>query len=42
MFIDQRELEITPGDVLLKVKALGINRAECLHRQGKYKINRPA
>ena len=23
------------------MKALGINRAECLHREGKYKINRP-
>jgi NADPH:quinone reductase-like Zn-dependent oxidoreductase len=41
MFIDQRNIEIHPGEVLFKVKALGINRAECLHRQGKYKINRP-
>lgn len=41
MFIDQRNIDILPGEVLFKVKALGINRAECLHRQGKYKINRP-
>jgi NADPH:quinone reductase-like Zn-dependent oxidoreductase len=26
----------------MKVKAIGINRAECLHRQGKYKIGKPA
>ena len=26
----------------MKVKALGINRAETLHRKGAYKINRPA
>lgn len=41
MFIDQRDINVEQGELLLKVKALGINRAECLHRQGKYKINRP-
>lgn len=42
MFLDERELVPGEGEVLLKVRALGINRAETLHRQGKYKINRPA
>jgi NADPH:quinone reductase len=42
MFLDERDLVPAEGDVLIKVKALGINRAETLHRQGKYKINRPA
>lgn len=41
MFLDQRELEVAPGEVLMKIKALGINRAETLQRQGKIKINRP-
>jgi NADPH:quinone reductase-like Zn-dependent oxidoreductase len=41
MFLDHRDIEVAPGELLLKIKALGINRAECLHRQGKYKINRP-
>lgn len=41
MFLDKREIEVSPGQLLLKVKTLGINRAQCLHRQGKYKINRP-
>ena len=41
MFIDERTLKVPEGHLLLKVKALGMNRAECLHRQGKYKINRP-
>lgn len=25
----------------MKVRAVGINRAECLHREGKYKVTRP-
>lgn len=25
----------------MKIKAIGMNRAECMHRQGKYKINNP-
>lgn len=27
MFIDQREMEVGEGELLMKVKALGINRA---------------
>jgi NADPH2:quinone reductase len=30
-----------PGEQLMKIKAIGMNRAECMHRQGKYKINNP-
>lgn len=26
----------------MKVKAVGMNRAECLHRAGKYKIGKPS
>jgi hypothetical protein len=41
MFLDERELKPEEGEVLIKIKALGINRAETLHRKGAYKINRP-
>lgn len=30
------------NELLVKVKAVGINRAECLHRAGKYKIGKPS
>ena len=39
--LEERELQIEEGDVLMKVKAVGMNRAETLHRQGKYKITKP-
>lgn len=38
LFLNERELEILPGHHLMKVKAVGINRAECLHRMGRYPI----
>lgn len=39
MFINARELTCLDDDyVLMKVKAVGINRAEVLHRTGKYPI----
>jgi NADPH:quinone reductase-like Zn-dependent oxidoreductase len=41
MFLDERQLECQEGERLLKVRAVGINRAECLHRAGKYIITRP-
>lgn len=30
------------NEVLMRVKAVGVNRAECLHRAGKYKIGKPS
>jgi|688.fasta_scaffold192571_1 NADPH:quinone reductase-like Zn-dependent oxidoreductase len=30
------------NELLVRVKAVGINRAECLHRAGKYKIGKPS
>lgn len=41
LFLDERMVEAQEKEVMMKVKAVGINRAECLHRAGKYKIGKP-
>lgn len=48
MFVDQRQLQVhfflffkvPDNHLLMKVKAIGINRAETLHRMGKYPIGK--
>lgn len=42
LFLDERVVEAKENEVLMRVKAVGINRAECLHRAGKYKIGKPS
>ena len=38
MFLSEREITIGDESELIRVKAVGINRAECMHRMGKYPI----
>ena len=38
MFLNERELTEQPEHHLMKIKAIGINRAETLHRKGAYPI----
>lgn len=40
MFVDERPIgQPTENEVIMKVKATGINPAEVLQRQGKYPVN---
>ncbi len=36
--LSERELHPTDGHYLMKIKAIGINRAEIMHRLGRYPI----
>ena len=38
MFLNERNLVQTPDHYLMKIKAIGLNRAETLHRLGRYPI----
>ena len=38
LFLNERELTQLPDHHLMKIKAIGINRAETLHRKGAYPI----
>ena len=42
LFLNERELAVPENYELMKVKAVGINRAECLHRVGRYPIKNEA
>lgn len=39
LFLNERQIKPSESQHLIKVKAIGINRAECLHRLGRYPIN---
>ena len=39
MFLNERDLQPPPHHHLMKIKAIGLNRAEILHRLGKYAIS---
>ena len=38
LFVNEREICMTENYELMRIKAVGINRAECMHRVGKYPI----